>query len=115
MDNVNDIKADIVVEGANMPVTYEADHELNERNVVVVPDILANSGGVITSYLEWVQNRQRYQWDEERVNSELEKKLRSACKTVQWRAHQDNVTLREAAYLTAVERVIEATTMRGFH
>jgi len=97
-----------------MPVDCEADTILRERGVTIVPDILANAGGVTVSYLEWVQNRQRYQWDEQQVNAELEQRLETAWQSVSARAEDEAVDLRLAAYMIAVERIKQAVDMRGF-
>lgn len=113
-DNVNEVSARLVMEAANLPTTCDADRVLEERGIPVVPDILANAGGVTVSYLEWVQNRQRYRWSEERVNGELESIMRGAWKAVHGRAEREGVSHRLAAYLVAVERVMEATRLRGF-
>ncbi len=113
-DNVDDVSADLVVEAANLPTTCDADRALAEKGVPLVPDILANAGGVTVSYLEWVQNRQRYQWREERVNQELRDFMRVAWEEVSGRAEEEGVTYRRAAYTTAVERVRAATRLRGF-
>lgn len=113
-DNVDDISADLVVEAANLPTTCDADRALAERGVPVVPDILANAGGVTVSYLEWVQNRQRYQWAEERVNDELRDFMEEAWSEVAERAAGEDVPYRRAAYTIAVERVQSATRLRGF-
>lgn len=113
-DNVDDVSADLVVEAANLPTTCDADRVLAERGVPLIPDILANAGGVTVSYLEWVQNRQRYRWAEERVNRELRDVMRAAWEDVAARAEEDGVSYRRAAYTTAVERVRAATRMRGF-
>jgi len=113
-DNVDDVSADLVVEAANLPTTCDADRVLAERGVPLIPDILANAGGVTVSYLEWVQNRQRYQWAEERVNRELGDVMRAAWEDVSARAEEDGVSYRRAAYTTAVERVRAATRLRGF-
>jgi len=112
--NVDSIRAGMIVEAANLPVTCDADPVLAERGVTVVPDLLANSGGVIVSYLEWVQNREGYRWSVEQVNGELEKRLGHAWESVRERAESEDVPYRRAAYLIAVERVDEATALRGF-
>lgn len=113
-ENASRIKARLVVEAANLPTTAEADEILKQRDVLVVPDLLANAGGVIVSYLEWVQNRQRYRWREERVIQELEDTLEKAWQHVRQRAAGENISYREASYLIAVERVKSTITMRGF-
>ncbi len=113
-DNVESVKAKMIVEAANMPITCDADSKLNDKGVVVIPDILANAGGVVVSYLEWVQNRQRYQWDEVKVNDELDRRLRQAWEEVRAKADQDKLNYRQAAYVIAVERIIKAINMRGF-
>ncbi len=112
--NVDKIKAELVVEAANMPVTCGADSALHERGVVIVPDILANSGGVTSSYLEWVQNRQRYQWSFDENMQELEKRLKAAWQAVRSRAKGEGLNYRQAAYLIAVERIVKAVNLRGF-
>lgn len=113
-DNMDDVNADLIVEAANLPVTCEADAALTKRGVVIVPDILANAGGVIVSYLEWVQNREAHRWSEDDVNAELETHLSAAWNRVHERADEESINYRLAAYLTAVERVKKATTLRGF-
>ena len=104
-----DVQADIVVEAANGPLTPDADDVLTEYGVYVVPDILANAGGVIVSYFEWVQNRQRFQWTEERVNDELEALVTDAFDAMT-AAYEDNdlPNFRTAAYVVAVQRVVDA-------
>ncbi|NIQ96919.1 MAG: Glu/Leu/Phe/Val dehydrogenase [Desulfuromonadales bacterium] len=113
-DNADDISARLIVEAANMPITCGAAPILEERGITVIPDILANAGGVIVSYLEWIQNRQRYRWAEERVTAELEKRLARAWHEVCAKAGEHGVRYRLAAYLIAVERVKRAVEMRGF-
>ncbi|MCB0331004.1 MAG: glutamate dehydrogenase [Bdellovibrionales bacterium] len=113
-DNVQDLSAKMVVEAANIPITSTAATELEDRNVHVVPDILANAGGVIVSYFEWVQNHSHYQWSQERVRKELEERLSKAWKAVCSLVHKDKISFRLAAYTLAVERVKNATLSRGF-
>jgi len=104
----------MIVEGANLPTTWEGAEVFAERGIPVIPDILANAGGVTASYLEWVQNRQRYRWPEERVDKKLESILKAAWREVRDRAQKEDVTYRQASYLIAVERVGRATELRGF-
>ncbi len=111
--NARDVRAKLVVEGANLPTTPEADSILDERGVRVVPDILANSGGVTVSYFEWAQNFQQMSWDEDEVNARLEKILLTAYADVAANATRLNTSLRTAAYSTAIERVVEAERLRG--
>lgn len=112
--NAGRIRAKMIVEGANMPVTCSADSLLREKGVVVIPDILANAGGVTASYLEWVQNRQRYQWSKSTVFENLKNRLQQAWETVVERCAADDLNYREAAYVIAVERIIKAIELRGF-
>lgn len=113
-DNAGDVAASLVVEAANLPTTCDAAAVLEDRGVPVVPDILANSGGVTVSYLEWVQNRERYRWEEDRVNDELESFLSRAWKSVRDKASEDELSYREAAFEIAAERVMDAVRLRGF-
>ena len=107
------IKAKIVVEGANGPTTTEADDILNERGIIVVPDILANAGGVVVSYFEWVQNLQAILWDEHEVNSMLKKIMLKAFDEVYALSRERDVTLRISAYMVALDRVVKAKKIRG--
>lgn len=112
-ENAASIRAGMVVEAANGPVDPEADEALHARGVVVVPDILASAGGVTVSYLEWVQNNQQLSWDEERVNTELERTMKDAISKVVALSRSKNVPLRTAAYILAIGRVGKATVLRG--
>lgn len=112
--NMKDVKAATIIEAANKPITFEADQYLTEKGVTIVPDILANAGGVIVSYLEWVQNREGYYWSEEEVSQELEKRLHNAWEAVRHCAAEEKADLRKAAYIIAVDRVSQATMLRGF-
>jgi glutamate dehydrogenase (NAD(P)+) len=114
-ENADDIRARVVVEGANHPTTPMADQILHDRGIHVVPDILANAGGVTVSYYEWVQNNQEIHWRRDEVNDRLEKRLREAyqrCRDFQ-RDHV-GLSLREAGFALAVARVVEAAELRGY-
>jgi glutamate dehydrogenase (NAD(P)+) len=112
-DNAERIKARLVVEAANAPTTFEGDVLLAARGVPVVPDILANAGGVTVSYFEWVQNLQQLYWSREQVYSQLEMIMLRAFEAAQATAAKQHTTLRKAAYILALERVTEATRVRG--
>lgn len=114
-DNADAIQARLVVEGANAPTTPDADAILEARGIMVVPDILANAGGVIVSYYEWEQNIQQSEWSEAAVNAELTAKLDAAWKATYELARRENVSLRTAAFMLAVGRVATVTKLRGFH
>jgi glutamate dehydrogenase (NAD(P)+) len=104
-----------VVEGANGPTTPAADDILREKGVIVVPDVLANAGGVTVSYFEWVQDFSSYFWSEDEINKRLEKIMSDAFKGL-WDVSKDkNVTLRTAAYIVACTRVLEARALRGLY
>ena len=113
--NADRVQARVVVEAANGPLTIEADEILAERDVHVVPDILANAGGVTTSYFEWVQDRYGYFWEEEEVNTRLEKKMIEAFDDVLQTSLKYKVDLRTAAYIVAISRVGTVTKMRGMY
>ncbi len=113
-ENASRVKAMVVVEAANHPVTPEADDILNDRGIKVIPDVLVNAGGVVVSYFEWTQNLYQHQWDMGRVNAELNKIMTRAYQSVRDRVARDNVTHREAAFLIAVERVAHVAEIRGF-
>ncbi len=113
-DLAADVAADVVVEAANGPLTPDADDVLVERGVTVFPDILANAGGVTVSYFEWVQNRQRFYWSEERVNEELERHVVDAFEgLVEAYEATDAPSFRTAAYVVAMERVVDAYRQSG--
>jgi glutamate dehydrogenase (NAD(P)+) len=112
--NAGQVRAGMIVEAANMPVSKAAEEVLVERDVVVIPDLLANAGGVTVSYLEWVQNRQRYRWSEDRVVNEAGRILRAAWDCVRHRSTEENASYRHAAYLISTQRVKEAIELRGF-
>jgi len=115
MENAPQIKAKIVTEGANGPTTPEAHRHLHERGIFVIPDILANSGGVTTSYFEWVQDRHGYFWPEAEVNAKLEAKMVEAFDDVLQTSLKYKVDLRTAAYIVAISRVATVTKMRGMY
>jgi glutamate dehydrogenase (NAD(P)+) len=115
VDNAGSIHAKIVTEGANGPTTPEAHRALHSRGVFVIPDILANSGGVTTSYFEWVQDRYGYFWEEEEVNTRLEKKMVEAFDDVLQTSLKYKTDLRTAAYIVAISRVGNVTKLRGMY
>lgn len=111
--NAADVRARLVVEGANAPTTPVADEMLFDRGVTVVPDILANAGGVTVSYFEWVQNLQQFRWTAERVDTELTRIMGEAYDNVSRTAAERRITLRTAAFVVAIERVAAAVKLRG--
>jgi len=111
--NAGHVRAKIVSEGANGPVSTEADHMLERRGIAVIPDILANSGGVVVSYFEWVQNLQGLFWDGNEVNDKLDAIMTRATRDVVAYARANGVSLRSAAFALAVERIVAALAMRG--
>ncbi|MEY8351984.1 Glu/Leu/Phe/Val dehydrogenase [Lachnospiraceae bacterium 54-53] len=112
-ENAGRIQAKIIVEAANGPTTVEADEILKQRGIVVVPDILANAGGVVVSYFEWVQNIQSMAWDLEEVNKTLKKIVNKAYDEVDHMSETHGVTMRMGAYMVAIHRICTAGKMRG--
>ena len=112
-DNVESVQARLIVEGANLPITPKADQRLAERGVIIVPDILANAGGVIVSYFEWSQNFQQYRWSVEDVNERLERILIKAYHDTAEKQVALDCTMREAAFALAIGRVQTAEKLRG--
>ena len=113
-DNAGLLDCKLIVEGANNPTTFEADDILHDNGVTIVPDLMANAGGVVCSYFEWVQNMQHFRWDEGGINAELSNILRRAFGEVSERAEREDLTLRTAAFETAIERVVGASRTRGY-
>lgn len=113
-DIAKTIKAPLIVEGANGPTTIEADKILEKRGITVVPDILANAGGVVVSYFEWVQNIQSLMWDLEEINRAQEKIMIRGFNSVWEKAGEKGVSLRRGAYMVALERLVKAVEIRGF-
>ncbi len=112
--NAANVKAQVILEAANAPVTEEGENILVDGgNVILIPDVLASSGGVTVSYFEWVQNIQQFGWDEERVNGELGKIMSRATSEVYELAEEKQVSLRTAAFILAIERIAEAERLRG--
>ncbi len=113
--NASRVKANLIIEAANGPTTPEADHIFNDRGATVVPDILANAGGVTVSYFEWVQDLQRFFWAEQQINSQLESIMERSYQAVRNKSQEQDCNLRMGAYLLAVARVAEATEIRGVY
>jgi len=112
--NADRMNCRMLIEGANSPTTPAADEILNGQGVHVVPDVMANAGGVVCSYFEWVQNLQHFRWTEREVNDKLGGIMRRAYRDVAARAKEEQITLREGAYLVGIERVVEASRTRGY-
>jgi glutamate dehydrogenase/leucine dehydrogenase len=115
LDNASIVRAKLVVEGANGPTTPDAHKVLHDRGVFVVPDILANSGGVTASYFEWVQDRHGYFWTEKEVNERLEQKIMQSFHAVREISVAFKVDMRTAAYMVAIKRVADVTRIRGMY
>lgn len=114
-ENAGSIRAKVIAEGANGPTTPEADQILNDKGITVIPDILCNAGGVVVSYFEWVQSLQAFFWDEGEVRRAMEKKLLDNLDAVISVTVRRKCDLRTAAYMIAIERIVEAVKLRGFY
>ena len=114
VDNADRIRANMLIEGANSPTTPKADAILAGNDVHVIPDVMANAGGVVVSYFEWVQNMQHLRWEEDEVNARLRKILQRAYADVQAKAREHSIPLRPAAYELGIERVMDAAKTRGY-
>ncbi len=112
--NADTLNTKILLEGANSPTTPQADAILVDKGVHVIPDVMANAGGVVVSYFEWVQNLQHFRWEEREVNDKLGAIMRRTYREVYARAQEDEVPLRVAAYQTGIERVVDAARTRGY-
>jgi glutamate dehydrogenase (NAD(P)+) len=112
-NNMDKINADFIIEGANQPLSIAADRELRAQGVVIVPDILANSGGVMGSYFEWTQNIQEFSWPIDKFRRELDVRMEKAFGNVHKVSKKYSVDLRTAAFIVSVERVAQAFEMRG--
>jgi glutamate dehydrogenase (NAD(P)+) len=112
--NADLLNCKMVIEGANSPTTPVADDILHDKGIFVIPDVLANAGGVVVSYFEWVQNLQHFRWDEREVNDKLGTIMRRAYREVSTRADEEKVSLRIAAYQQGIERVLAAARTRGY-
>jgi glutamate dehydrogenase (NAD(P)+) len=104
----------MIIEGANNPTTFVADDILEDKGVYIIPDLMANAGGVVCSYFEWVQNMQHFRWDEREVNDKLGSVMRRAYREVAARAELEELSLRKTAFKVAIERVVDASRTRGY-
>jgi glutamate dehydrogenase (NAD(P)+) len=112
--NVDRLRCRVLLEGANSPTTPGADEVLEEKGIFVIPDVLANAGGVVVSYFEWVQNMQHFNWSEREINDKLGSIMRRAYREVSAVAKDRDLSLRVAAYELGIERVVEAARTRGY-
>ncbi len=112
--NADRVQCRVMIEGANSPTTPAADRILDEKGIYVIPDVMANAGGVVVSYFEWVQNLQHFRWEEREVNDKLGTIMRRAYREVSTKAKEEGVSLREAAFFVGLDRVVTASKMRGY-
>jgi glutamate dehydrogenase (NAD(P)+) len=112
--NADRLRCKMLIEGANSPTTPAADAILNEKGVYIIPDVMANAGGVVVSYFEWVQNLQHFRWEEREVNDKLSTIMRRAYREVSARAKESGAPLREAGFEVGIERVVQAARTRGY-
>ena len=113
LENAGRVQAKMIAEGANGPIATDAEEQLLEKGIVVIPDILCNAGGVTVSYLEWVQNRMGYYWSLERIEEDLARLMDEALSSVWNTAQAYKCSLRQAAFIVGIRRVIEALEARG--
>jgi glutamate dehydrogenase (NAD(P)+) len=113
-DNADLMQCKMIVEGANNPTTFTADEILEDKGVYIIPDLMANAGGVVCSYFEWVQNLQHFRWDEREVNDKLGSVMRRAFREVATRSEAEELSLRRTAFKVAIERVVDASRTRGY-
>ena len=113
-ENADRLRCKLIVEGANSPTTPDADTILRDKGITIVPDVMANAGGVVVSYFEWVQNLQHFRWEEDAINHQLGTIMRSAYRTVAERCEGQDIPMRVAAYEVGIERVLEAAKLRGY-